>query len=246
MNRQHAPGETDPTGLQTLEQFAQARKFNKWLFDTILPFCKGKVLEAGSGIGNISELFLEHGFHLTATDVNATYCTRLRQRFLGNPLVDAIIQLDLSDAELPVMHRQLLNTFDTVIASNVIEHIADDRLAVSNCKKMLKPGGHLILLVPAHQQVYNSFDRELGHFRRYNTRQLKRLLEDENMRVMHSQYFNAAGLAGWVVSGGLMKKKLIPETQLSFFERLVPLFKLIDTITFRRIGVSVISVASKP
>ena len=245
MNLQRAPDDTDASGQYTLEQFAQARKFNKWLFDTLLPFCKGSVLEAGSGIGNISELFVEHGFHLTATDVNAAYCTRLRQRFQGHPLVDAVIQLDLSNPDLMLRHPQLQDSFDTVIASNVIEHIAEDRQAVSNCKKMLKPGGHLILLVPAYQLLYNSFDRELGHFRRYNTRRLKQLLESENMKVVHSRYFNAAGLAGWIVSGGILKKKMIPEPQLRLFERLVPIFKLIDAITFMRVGVSVISVASK-
>ncbi len=238
--------DNDPAGRQTLEQFAEARKFNKWLFYSFLTYCKGKVLEAGSGIGNISELFLEHGFHLTATDVNEEYCIRLQQRFAGHPLLDAVMQLDLSDAGLQNKHPQLHERFDTVIASNVIEHIADDRQAIRNCKNMLKQNGNLILLVPAYQKLYNSFDRQLGHFRRYNIKQLKLLLESEKMKVVHSRYFNAAGLAGWIVSGGLLKKKLIPKSQLLLFEKLVPVFKLLDTITFHGIGVSVISIANKP
>jgi 2-polyprenyl-3-methyl-5-hydroxy-6-metoxy-1,4-benzoquinol methylase len=243
---QHDLSEKDPAGQQTLEQFAEARKFNKWLFNTILPYCKGKVLEAGSGIGNISELLLEHGFHLTATDVKNEYCIRLRNRFSGQLLLDDVLQLDLSNPDLAELHPELQSQFDTVIASNVIEHIEDDRLAVRNCKNMLKRNGHLILLVPAYQLLYNSFDRELGHYRRYNTKQLKELLESENMKLIHCGYFNAAGLAGWIVSGGLLKKKLIPKNQLLFFEKLVPLIKLFDTITFNRIGVSVISIARKP
>jgi len=238
--------DNDPAGRETLEQFAAARKFNKWLFYSFVTYCKGKVLEAGSGIGNISELFLEHGFHLTATDVNEEYCIRLQQRFAGHPLLDAVMQLDLSDAGLQNKYPQLHERFDTVIASNVIEHIADDRQAIRNCKDMLKQNGNLILLVPAYQQLYNSFDRQLGHFRRYNIKQLKLLLESEKMKVVHSRYFNAAGLAGWIVSGGLLKKKLIPKNQLLLFEKLVPVFKLLDTITFHGIGVSVISIANKP
>ena len=236
----------DPAGRQTLEQFAEARRFNKWLFNTILPYCKGKILEAGSGIGNISELFLEHGFHLTATDVNEMYCGLLQKRFAGHPRMDRVMQLDLSNPALDAIHPELRNGFDTVIASNVIEHIADDRLAVRNCKSMLKPGGNLILLVPAFQLLYNSFDRQLGHYRRYTIRQLGKLLESEHMKVIHSSYFNAAGLAGWILSGGLLKKKLIPKNQLLLFEKMVPVFKLLDKITFNRIGISVISVANKP
>ena len=237
--------DNDPAGRQTLEQFAEAKKFNKWLFYSFLPYCKGKVLEAGSGIGNISELLLEHGFHLTATDVNEAYCIRLRERFAGHQLLDDVMQLDLSDAGLHTKHPQLANRFDTVIASNVIEHIADDRLAVRNCKNMLKQNGNLILLVPAYQQLYNAFDKQLGHYRRYNIKQLKQLVESEKMKVVHSGYFNAAGLAGWIVSGGLLRKKLIPKNQLLLFEKLVPVFKLLDKITFHGIGVSVISIANK-
>ena len=237
--------DNDPAGRQTLEQFAEARKFNKWLLNAFLPYCKGKILEAGSGIGNITALLLEYGFHLTATDVNEGYCIRLRERFAGHPMLDEVLQLDLSEPGLKARHPRLQNEFDTVIASNVIEHIEDDRLAVRNCKNMLKQNGNLILLVPAYQALYNSFDRQLGHYRRYNIKQLKQLIASENMSVVHSEYFNAAGLAGWIVSGGLLKKKLIPKNQLLLFEKLVPVFKLFDKITFHGIGVSVISIANK-
>ncbi|HUR10641.1 MAG TPA: hypothetical protein VM012_04695, partial [Flavitalea sp.] len=87
---------------------------------------------------------------------------------------------------------------------------------------------------------------ELGHFRRYNTKSLSRLLQSQSLKLVHSQYFNAAGLAGWVMSGTILKKKIIPESQLKLFEKLVPLIKLIDKITFQKIGLSVIAVARKP
>ena len=48
----------DKEGLNTLETISKADKFNRWMFDTISPYCKGRILEIGSGIGNISQFFI--------------------------------------------------------------------------------------------------------------------------------------------------------------------------------------------
>lgn len=238
--------ETDPSGFQTLEQFAEARKFNEWLFQTLVPYCKGRILEAGSGIGNISELLMQKKFHLTVTDLREEYCIHLRKRFGSNPFLDDVVQLDLSVVQFSTFHPELIGKFDTVITSNVIEHIEEDDLAVRNCTSMLASKGHLIVLVPAFQRLYNGFDKELGHYKRYNATSLRHLMVKEGLEVIHTQYFNATGLVGWFISGFLLKKKIIPNGQLKLFEQLVPLIKLIDKFTFNKVGLSVIAVARKP
>ena len=246
MNEKALPTKTDPSGLQTLEQFADAKRFNQWLFRTLLPFCKGKILEAGSGIGNISQLLLEHQFHLTASDLRQEYCIHLREKFKNHKFLDEVVHLDLSNEALESKHPGLLEKFDTVITSNVIEHIKDDLHAIRNCKKMLADKGQLIILVPAFQRIYNNLDKELGHFRRYNAKQLAGMLKSEGLKVIHTEYFNAAGLIGWFFSGKLLKNKIIPGSHLKLFEKLVPIIKVIDKITFHKAGLSVIAVAAKP
>jgi 2-polyprenyl-3-methyl-5-hydroxy-6-metoxy-1,4-benzoquinol methylase len=238
--------ETDPSGLQTLERFANAPHFNRWMFDTIRPYCKGHVLEVGSGIGNISRLYLEHNLPLTVSDLRTEYCAILQQKFGSNPLLRSIESVELALTDFDTRYPHLLGQFDTVVASNVVEHIREDKLAIQNCMDMLKPGGHLIILVPAHQTLYNEFDRELGHFIRYTKRSLIGLLKHAGLRVLHHQYFNAAGIAGWVLNGGIRKKKLIPAAQLRFFDMMLPFIKLVDILTFHQIGLSVIAVGQKP
>lgn len=110
---------------------------------------------------------------------------------------------------------------------------------------MLKPGGRLVVLVPAYPFLYNIFDRELGHFRRYRRGSLKRLFESGGFEVIHTQYFNAAGTAGWFISGTLMKKKMIPGGQLKLYNKLVPAFRIIDGLLGHRLGLSVIAVGEK-
>ena len=238
--------EADPTGLQTLERFAAATHFNQWLFDTVYPHCKGHVLEAGSGIGNISKLFLDNKTRLTVSDVRPDYCTVLQERFGQHPFLAGVAHLDLATPDLAGEHPDLLQQFDTVVALNVVEHIRDDKKAIDNCLQLLKPGGHLVVLVPAFQTLYNSFDEELGHYRRYTRRSLRALEEGAGLTVIHQQFFNAAGIAGWFIDGSLLRKRLIPRKQLLLFDKLLPLIKLADVITFHSIGLSTIAVGRKP
>jgi SAM-dependent methyltransferase len=238
--------ETDPSGLQTLERFAAATRFNGWMFDTIRPYCKGHVLEVGSGIGNISRLFLGHHIPLTASDLRAEYCTILRRQFGNDPFLRGITSVDLAVPDFKEQYKSMLQQFDTVVSLNVIEHIEDDAQAIAHCTELLKPGGTLIILVPAFQVLFNLFDKELGHYKRYTSGSLGQLFERAGLEVMHRQYFNAVGMAGWVMNGSIFRKKLIPRKQLQLFDRLVPLIKMADAITFHTIGLSVIAVGRKP
>jgi len=58
--------------------------------------------------------------------------------------------------------------FDAVVALDVLEHIPDDILAISECHRVLKPGGGLVMTVPAHAWLFGEHDKALGHCRRYN------------------------------------------------------------------------------
>lgn len=65
---------------------------------------------------------------------------------------------------------------DVVIMLNVLEHIQYDELAIQKIYAMLKPGGAVILEVPAGPSLFGPYDEELGHFRRYTANQLGALL----------------------------------------------------------------------
>ena len=126
-----------------------------------------------------------------------------------------------------------------------MEHIQNASLAIANLKKLLKDDGTLITLVPAYQSLYCNFDNELQHYRRYTKKTLKPVIEKNGFELKKSFYYNSVGTLGWFVSGKILKKKTIPEGQMKFYNALVPVFKSIDTILFRSIGLSVINVSKK-
>jgi 2-polyprenyl-3-methyl-5-hydroxy-6-metoxy-1,4-benzoquinol methylase len=231
----------DVEGEETLKAIAAADKFNGWMFDTIAPFCKGSVLEVGSGIGNISNFFLENNYDITLSDIRENYCETLQSKFCHFKNCKGVINLDLVDPAFDSKYSSLIGSFDTVFALNVVEHIKDDKLAIANCKKLLKTSGHVIILVPAYNTLYCDLDKELEHYRRYTKKTLRNIITS-SFTLMHEQYFNAMGIAGWIYSGKILKIKVIPTKQMKIYNAFVPLFKLIDALLFHKLGLSVIAV----
>lgn len=80
--------------------------------------------------------------------------------------------------------------FDVVVASDVLEHIADDARAVREVARVLAPRGIFVFSVPAYQWLWSAHDEALAHRRRYRRKTLRRLLEDAGLRVGWLSYWN--------------------------------------------------------
>ena len=81
-------------------------------------------------------------------------------------------------------------SFDAVIAADVIEHTPDDELVVSELRRVLRPGGVLMVTVPAFMFLWSHHDVAIGHYRRYRRASLVRLLEEAGIHVERSSYAN--------------------------------------------------------
>ena len=186
--------------------------------------------------------FIINNQDITLTDIRGNYVDSLKAQFPTHE--GRIHMMDLVDSDFDAKYKDFLGTYDTVFALNVVEHIEDDQLAIVNATKLLKSNGKLIILVPAFQMLYNTFDTALEHYRRYTKTSLNRLISME-LELDHSQYFNAFGMLGWFVSGKLLKKKTIPIKQMKIYDKLLFIAKTIDKLSFNQIGLSVISVGVK-
>jgi len=245
MNKEFDFKTIDEEGMETLEVVAEADNFNLWMFNTILPHCTGSILEIGSGIGNISNYFLQNNYTITLSDIRDNYCEVLKQKYSSNPYLKDVINIDIVDPDFDKKHSSLFETFDTIYAMNIVEHVKDDKTAIANCKKLLKKGGKLIILVPAYQKLYNVFDKELEHYRRYTQKSLDKIYTDNDINIIHRQYFNFIGLFGWWFTGSILKKKTIPGGQMKLYNSLVGIFKIIDKVVLNKMGLSVITVGQK-
>jgi hypothetical protein len=95
-------------------------------------------------------------------------------------------------------------------------------------------------LAPAYSWLYCTFDKQLGHYRRYSLNQLKDLLTKNAFRILKGDYFNFTGIAGWFLFGKIMNKKMLGSGEMSAFNKIVPLAKAVDKIFRGATGLSII------
>jgi SAM-dependent methyltransferase len=210
-------------------------RYNRWMFDRLRRWIGRRVLEIGSGIGNLST-FLVDREQLVLTDTREEYLDRLRQRFAGHPNI-AVASLNLPN-DVGALGGQ---RFDTAICLNVLEHVDDDISSLVAMRGLLAPSGRLVLLVPALPALYGTIDRALGHHRRYTRAGLRDLLRATGFRSLHLEYFNLAGVPGWWFAGRVLRRQTIPAGSLQLYDALVPLFRLERLIPWR-VGQSLIAI----
>lgn len=228
-------------GPETLEVLKSADRYNQWIVDELTPLLEGRCLELGSGIGTISSLLLKSHPDLCLSDFQDHYFQALQQRF---PNSQKWI-LDLSDTEFHKGHENLLGYFDTLIAVNVLEHIEDDSLAISNAMLLLRPGGKLILLVPAFNGLHNSLDRHLHHYRRYTKQTIVSLSTSSGSTLTRLRYFNMFGALGWFLIGNIFRSRILKPWQVGCFNFFTPLAKWLDLACAPFFGLSLIAVIKK-
>jgi SAM-dependent methyltransferase len=212
----------DSAGAETLDIMRAAPHYNGWQYDVLAPFVGQRVLEVGSGIGNISEHILTTRRELAIfTDTDPWYCALLRSKFSEHARVEV---LTLPDVDAP--YRFAPDRLDTVIALNVVEHIEDDIGTLRTMKEMIIPGGRVIVLVPALKSLYGSLDRELGHYRRYTRTSLSLAFARAGLELEELKWFNRLGALGWWFNARIRKASRIPIAQLRAFDALVPMARL--------------------
>lgn len=232
--------EIDLEGESTLKAISRADNFNFWMYQQMEPYInKGDVLEIGSGIGNISKYIRTDG-NVVLSDLRKQYIDILQCLYPDRQ----IVTLDLVHPNFINEYSNLIGQFDFVFALNVVEHIKNDQLALSNMSKLLKKDGIMFVLVPAYQFLYNKFDVVLEHYRRYTRAELLGVLPN-SVKSKKTWYFNALGIAGWFIVGKVLGKRIIPESNMSIYNKIIPLARVIDFLLAKRIGLSVISISQK-
>jgi glycosyltransferase involved in cell wall biosynthesis len=231
---------SDP-GKVTLDAIEQAPKFNRWMYDSVKPWLGKRVAELGCGRGNISNFFRHHE-KVLLTDYRHDYLEPLRERWAQKRNV-SFAKLDMNAVE----DYHVLTEFapDTVVFLNVLEHLEDDRAVLKNLFDHVPSGCRLVVLVPFSMRLYSEFDKELGHFRRYEKHELESKLRDAGFTVEHQFYFNKAGKMAWYLANTLGKRRKLTPAQLRIYNMLTPAFRVTDKV-MPGTGLSTVVIARKP
>lgn len=227
---------------QWLDHLQLATHYNQWIFSHIEPYIEGRTLEVGCGNGNFTTLIARRCPQLVAVDLDADYVAQTKARLRKCKHVDVMT----ADAT----KMDCVQTFDTVILLDVLEHIEDDVDLLHRLCRHLAPGGTLLLKVPAIAPLYNSLDKAVGHHRRYTPETLRQailLVNDASGQSAFTEpkleYFNAVGILGWWLNGTVLKRTTPPGQQVGWFDRCVPLFQTLEERLGAPIGLSLFATA---
>lgn len=229
-------------GYSTLAHLeAAAPNYNRWLASTFSRWAGRRVLEIGAGIGTITAHLAPGRELVTALEVDPFYVRRLKNRFRGQPHVEPY----LGDVALADWRALAARRFDTIVLSNVLEHIPDDAGAVQTFAKVLPAGGTLIIFVPALPQLFGTLDEAVGHHRRYTPASLRAVLEQNGFELEELRWMNLVGIPGWALNGQLLKRRVLPPLQLRLYDRLAPTLASLEARAKMPIGLSLLAVGRR-
>ncbi len=136
----------------------------------------GRILDVGCGAGKLLEELKKSGWQADGVDM---VLAQSRQRGLS------IKKADLQSERLPFA----ANHFDLIVCLDTLEHMKDDKRLVNEMIRVAKKGGIIIISVPAYQWLFSYWDKMLGHFRRYNSNSLIKVLPKKSIRVQFNSYY---------------------------------------------------------
>lgn len=202
------------TALQTevLEDLSDAVNYRRWLADLVRPHLADDPLEIGSGIGTYVAEWLPDVPRFTATEADEHRLLGLKKRFADDPRVV------VRELYMPTDERA---EHSAVVALNVLEHIEDHVGTLRSAARLLRPGGAVVLLVPAFPSAMSEFDRVIGHVRRYTTGMLGAALTDAGFRIEQLRYVNPVGLLGWYVMCRMLRQRPSNGPVLRAYDRMV-------------------------
>lgn len=220
-----------------LELFERATEWRTYWTDFVAPYLGERVLEVGAGIGSVTAKLCLRALEWVALEPD---------RALAHVIVSRVQHPHVKVINAKLERVSFRKQFDTVIYADVLEHIQDDFSELSMVSRHIKTGGHLIVLVPAHQFLFSAFDKSVGHFRRYSRTSLMSsvpaTLECVEMKQIDSLGFFLQ-LANKMFGGNVKPNASTIRIWDGIF---IPFSRSLDSLVFRfRLGKSIFAVFKK-
>jgi SAM-dependent methyltransferase len=215
----------------------EAKNYQQALLGEFSGHLRGRVLEVGAGIGQITRRLRDNPAvtRLVSIEPDPGFCAQWRAAFPTLHLIEGTIE-NLPGAE----------PWNAILSVNVLEHIqADERELAIYREKLARENGTLCLFVPARPEIYAPIDQDFGHFRRYTRPELRGKLERAGFEILRLRYYNFAGYFAWWLGFCVLKKRGFDLPSVRFFDRFIfpPMHGLETHVCPPPIGQSLLVVA---
>jgi ubiquinone/menaquinone biosynthesis C-methylase UbiE len=234
---------TDITGDQqiqseVLEGLATAVNHRRWFVELALPYLGDNPIEVGSGLGDYALEWAEHLPRFTATEADPDRLVQLKERLADRPNID-VRQMLLPTTDI--------GDYTAAVSYNVLEHIEDHFGALRSMATLVRPGGRIILIVPAFMFAMSQVDVATGHVRRYTKKTMRAAMTEAGLEIEKLHYANALGLIGYYGATSIFKLAPKEGPMVKMYDSVVlPLTKFAESLVKPPFGQSVFVVARVP
>jgi ubiquinone/menaquinone biosynthesis C-methylase UbiE len=223
---------------EVLEGLAEAHNHRRWFAGLATRYLGDDPIEVGSGLGDYALEWAASVPRFTATEANPDRLVELKDRLAGHEKID-VRELHLPTDE--VGRHSALVTF------NVLEHIEEDVEALRSMARLVRPGGPLVLVVPAFPIAMSRIDIATGHVRRYTKRSLAGAILAAGLEVERIEYANSVGFLCYFLTAKVLGLAPRKGPLIRIYDNLVaPITRRIEARVRPPFGQSVFAVARVP
>ena len=229
-----SPNLAEYSGHDQLLAMRAARHYNAMLEGLLERWLGGRrrLLDIGAGVGEFTTRMSARGHYVLGVEPDPAQCEVIRSH--GLHCVQSVAELRAA-------------SFDGAYSLNVLEHIEDDAAALRSWVGALKPGGRIVLYVPAFPVLYSAMDRAVGHYRRYTRASLERVSQQAGLTVLRSGYADSLGFPASLALRARGGDGSLSVATVRTYDRLIfPLSHALDGLCSPLFGKNVWLVADKP
>ena len=219
-----------------LEIFDKASFWRNYLFLLTKKYFGKKILEVGAGIGSFTNIYKNKNLQIYLSEIDNNNFEILKKKFLN---------LKEIRVEKKFIHH-IEEKFDTILYLSVLEHIENDKKEINDAINKLDLNGHLIICVPAHNYMYSNFDKEIGHFKRYEE-DFFRKLNLSNATIKKVFFIDSFGYLLYFFNKLIFSKEVYPSKfKVLIWDKIfIPLTYIFDFLTFYKVGKNIICIIKK-
>ena len=219
-----------------LEIFDTAKIFQKYIYLHTKKYLKDGILEIGAGLGSFSKNYIGKFNNICLSDLDEKNNLILKKRFSSKKNV-RISKEKIDETKLK---------FNTIIYLNVLEHIKEDNREINLAISKLNSGGHLIILVPAHQKLYTKFDEAIGHCRRYDINFFKEN-KYKGTKIKKVLYLDMIGYFLYFLNKMFFKEEVYPSKfKIFLWDKIfTPITIVLDYLSFYKFGKNILCIFEK-
>lgn len=219
-----------------LKLFDNSNHFRKYQFDLIKNKINGYLAEVGPGNGKNIYSYFSKCKTIDLFEPSYNLFNILKKRFSKNK------RINLKNKEFLGKN----NKYDCILYMDVMEHIKNDKKEIKKAYRSLKKDGRLIINVPAFQHLYSKFDKDVGHFRRYNKNQILSLCKNLKKNSIDMKYYDSIGYILLFISRLIVSDyKKDFEKKIKFWNSLIFFSRIIDFFTMHFFGKSLMIIITK-